>query len=99
MTQMSPDCQLISRKFIPSGCAVILLSVADGINPEAAPVRLGAAEWLSDHRNHQNTSNGGGLTQVGTVWQCFVWLAHWRLRPASSSGTRASRAGQGARPT
>ncbi len=39
------------------------------------------------------------LTQVGTVWQRFVWLAHWCLRPASSSGTSASRAGQGARPT
>ena len=39
------------------------------------------------------------LTQVGTVWQRFVWLAHWRIRLASSSGTRASRDGQGARPT
>ena len=38
------------------------------------------------------------LTQVGTVWQRFVWLAHWRLRPASSSGTKASRAVQGDRP-
>ncbi len=39
------------------------------------------------------------LTQVGTVSQRFVWLAHWRLRPASSSGTKASRAVQGDRPT
>ena len=39
------------------------------------------------------------LTQVGTVSQHFAWLAHWGFRPASSSGTKASRAGQGARPT
>ena len=39
------------------------------------------------------------LTQVGTVWQRFVWLTHWGFRPASSSGTKASRASQGARPT
>ena len=39
------------------------------------------------------------LTQVGTVSQRFVWLAHWRLRPASSSGTKVSRAVQGDRPT
>ena len=39
------------------------------------------------------------LTQVGTVSQRFVRRAHWGLRPAFSSGTRASRAGQGARPT
>ena len=39
------------------------------------------------------------FTLAGTVWQRFVWLAHWGFRPASSSGTRASRAGQGARPT
>ena len=28
------------------------------------------------------------LTQVGTDWQRFVWLAHWGLRPVCSSGTR-----------
>ena len=39
------------------------------------------------------------LTQVGTVSQRFVCLAHCRLRPASSSGTKASRAVQGDRPT
>ncbi len=27
------------------------------------------------------------LTQAGTIWQRFVWLAHWRLRSAPSSGT------------
>ena len=39
------------------------------------------------------------VTQVGTVSQRSVWLAHWRLCPASSSGTKASRAVQGDRPT
>ena len=38
------------------------------------------------------------LDSSGTAWQRFVWLAHWGIRPASGSVTRASRAGQGARP-
>ncbi len=39
------------------------------------------------------------LTQVGTVSQRFVWLAHWAFVSLPAGGTRASRAGQGARPT
>ena len=58
------------------------------------------AGWLGSWGGNMDyNGNWGCLTQVGTVWQRFVWLAHWGFRFASSSVTRASRAGQGARPT
>ena len=74
--------------------------------PNAAGIDIGAREIFvavpadrDDHPVRKCETFTGDLhklgmclTQVGTVSQRFVWLAHWRLRPASSSGTKASRA-------
>ena len=62
-------------------------------------VQWGAAAWVFHAVADILLKLGMCLTQVGTVWQRFVWLTHWHLRPASSSGTKASRAVQGDRPT
>ena len=95
-----------SRSFIDARASAEGLATIGftDLSPRLVPPKPHYAGWISVIWAPRRSRScliclGVGLTLVGTVSQHFVWLAHWRLRPASGSGTKASRAVQGDRPT